>query len=151
MAQQPAAHELAVQVQTPLAQSCPLAQYRQALPALPHAVRLVLVTHLPPASQQPLQLAALQFVESGVQPPSLQDSVPLQIRQATPPLPQPISDDPGTQLPLASQQPVQLAEPQGMGAQVCLVASQRLPLLQSLHSAPPVPQRVSVSEWQVPA
>ena len=114
--QQPAAQEVAVQVQAPLTQACPLAQSRHAVPPLPQALPLVAVTHLPPASQQPVQLAALHVVESGWQLPLVHDSPVLQVLHAPPPVPQPDSDEPGTQLPLLSQQPLQLPGPQASGA-----------------------------------
>jgi len=128
-----------VQAHLPLAHACELPQSTQAVPPVPHAVAEVPLTHLPPASQQPLeQVVAPQVWGTGSHLPLLHASVAAQALQAAPPAPQAAFDWPATQAPLPSQQPLgQVEGPQATVVQAW--STQSSPFWQALHSTPPLP------------
>lgn len=148
--------EFWVHSQVPPTHSWPAPQEEQAAPPVPQALSVPVVTQSPCWSQQPLGQ------EEG---PQVGSALSLQVFcshawlsphswQVVAPLPQAASLSPPRQLPLSSQQPVQLSGPQVTAWQV--PPWQLCPSPQVVHWAPPVPQAdllvpgVQVPFWQQP-
>jgi len=134
----------------------PVVQLEHATPLAPHAVSMKPASQTPVASQQPVQLAALQTVELlhafAVQVAPLGQTV-----QAAPPPPQTLVVVPAWQTPLMSQQPLQLPGPQAAASGPWQKPNwQVLFAGQVVHAMPPKPQLEFVSPvtqvlpWQQP-
>jgi hypothetical protein len=160
--QQPDGHEVGVHVHWPLTHAWPVAQVAHSAPLRPHRPSTVsgICTQPAVASQQPpVQLLAEQVGGGGgvsqicAVPQTWVSAV--QSWQATPPLPQLVLLAPGTQAPVASQQPAQAPGPLGphapathcfrTGSQTWSVTMQSMQACPSLPHMPELPP-----SWQTP-
>ncbi len=136
--QQPLGHEALVQPHLPPWQAWPVSHLMQVVPPVPQAPTPLPATHLPPSSQQPLgQLLGVQAGEAHL-PVWHFWSLP-HCLQLSPPTPQFASVRVVMQFPWASQQPLEQVE----ALQACLTQDccwQAMPLPQSLHDWPDLPQ-----------
>jgi hypothetical protein len=130
--------ELVVQVHLPETHPCVELHASHAAPPVPQAAVVFPVWHVSLLSQQPPgQLVASQVAVLALHVPALQISLSLQAVQVTPPVPQLASLLPGAQLPLLSQQPLQVLGPHATDLH-CLLRHFS-PFLQLTQAMPPVP------------